>query len=141
MRKSMRETLKNSRLGKLRALVEKGEIKCKYCDEPAKYLSNNYYVCCSKTAKECPGYHNWLSEHMKEKYKNNPELVDEQRRIGKEVHNRPNVIESKSNTMIMLHHGDCEPCKEFQKNYKEGQAKRRGLPLRLSDRIIPEDEV
>ena len=41
--------------------------------------------------------------------------------------------------MLNLHRGDCEPCKSFQKHFKEAHKKRRGLSHKLKDRKENDD--
>ena len=106
-----------------RAKIANGTAVCKYCGGVAKFWRFKDTFCCVSKSTDCPGYHDWRSEKMKEVYKNKPEFLELQRKIGLEVHNRESVKEKKSNAMTLLHRGSCEPCKEFQKNYAEGRKK------------------
>jgi hypothetical protein len=116
---------KYSKQARLRKEVEAGIHDCKYCDRKARFLINGSNKCCQPKAKLCPGFHKWLSDRRKQLYKNRPELKEIQSNLMKEVHNRPEVIEKKREAMILLHNGECDTCKEFQKNYSKGRIKYR----------------
>lgn len=122
----MFERYKNCLSKKLQKLADSGLEKCKYCGNASKYYlwkisKDEYIFCCGKKARDCPNYNNWLSEQMKQKYIDNPGLVEKQRSVAYDVHNRPEVKRKKSEAMLILHNEDCGRCLEFQKRYKEGK--------------------
>lgn len=109
-----------TKLWKLEQKISHG-AQCKYCDSTANYLLTYDIYCCSEKARECPEFNNWLSNKMKQRYIEHPEYREFQRKNIKKINNRPEVIEKKQEKMLALHHGDCEPCKEFQSNYNKGR--------------------
>ena len=106
-----------------------GLFPCKYCGEPGLYyggyINKKHKFYCTPKGRDCPEFNNYLSKVHKEKFENNPDLLVKMSKKMKEVQNRPEVKEQKSNSMIQLHRGDCEPCKEFQENFTEAQKARR----------------
>jgi hypothetical protein len=126
----------NSKAQRMKRQLEREELKCVSCGETAKHLVGNYTPCCMPRKKQCPNFHEYLSNKFKQRYANNPEHVEKQRQIALDVNNRPEVIEKKREKMLMLHRGDCDECKEFQENYlkglREGQRRRRGPQYELN---------
>jgi hypothetical protein len=114
------------------AEFQKGNLKCFYCDETAKYMINGK-PCCQPKLKLCPEQHNYVSKILKEKYIKDPTLRERMSESLKIAQNKPEVVEKKRETMILLHRGDCDECKEFQKRYLSGQKKTRGVPKNISD--------
>jgi len=128
IRKKISETARNrdTKTSRMRKLIKDGKAKCKYCGEKANYLIHmNSKLCCSETAKGCPSYKKYFSDLRKKLYKNNPEYLEFQRNHVKKMGKDKKIQEKKQETMIRLHRGDCEPCKEFQKKYKESHEKRK----------------
>ena len=105
--------------------IKLGVFKCVYCGSVAVIKTNSGVFCCSKEARSCPEYSNYLSQIKKMNYDENPEMRATMSKAMLEAQNRPDVQEKKSQSMIHLHNDDCEPCREFQKNYKEAHKKRR----------------
>ena len=109
----------------LKYKIQLGIEKCHICNEKrAKYFDRDIAIC-EKKRKDCPGFHDYMSKIHKNRYKKQPELKEKMSELMKEVQNREEVKTKKSDTMTMLHRGDCEPCKEFQKNFKNAHKKRR----------------
>lgn len=109
--------------------VYKRKKRCFYCGAPADYLvSGGTKPCCTSRAFNCPGYKKWFGDKIKNKYKEYPERIEMQRKIGKEVHNRKSVIEKKRKSMIDLHENDSE----FIKNYNKGRVIYRNLVEKLA---------
>lgn len=123
-RKSSLNKYKDSPRGKVRRSIEDGTAKCVYCGDTAHFMIFENKPCCTETAYDCPNHSKARGESIKQKYAENPERCINMSRTMKEVQNRDDVKQKKSNTMIELHRGDCEPCIEFQNNYKEGIEKR-----------------
>jgi len=116
---------------KLKYRIQLGKEKCKYCGDTAHHLAGgggDYFPCCNEKTRKCPGYHDYISKIMKQKYIDHPELLDKMSESLKIAQNRPEVKEKKRESMLILHHGDCEPCKEFQTNFKQAHLNRRGKP-------------
>ena len=107
--------------------------KCFYCGEVATEFRDDGRHLCNPRARSCPGFHDALSALHKQRYIDHPEYLVKMSKTMKRVQNKPEVKEKKSNTMILLHHGDCEPCKEFQKNYSKSTDKRRGKKHKKKD--------
>lgn len=122
-RKKMKKVYRDSKWNKFKRKIERGEVKCKYCDETARFFISNA-GCCQPNAKKCPNYTKFVGDKMRKKWKD-PEYKKLMSKVLVEAQNRPEVKEAKSDAMIVLHNEDCEPCKSFQKNYREGYAKRR----------------
>jgi len=105
--------------------LRKGIYRCSYCGAVAVTKNINNMFCCKKLAYDCPEYSNFLSVIKKMNYEENPDLRIKMSKAMIEAQNRPDVQDKKSQSMIHLHNDDCEPCREFQKNYKEAHKKRR----------------
>ena len=105
--------------------LESGNAACYYCGETATVILTSSKFCCSLTAYKCQGYKDHASKVYKQKYIDQPELIENMSKIMKKVQNRPEVKRKKSETMIYLHRDDCEKCVEFQENYTTAQKKRR----------------
>ena len=104
--------------------LKEGKFNCIYCGEKGNHIIQGSWKtgkpCCKPKAKLCPTYSKVNSERMKQRYKDNPELIEKQRQIGLEVHNRPDVIRRKSESMSGEKHHNwkggiaCEPyCKQW----------------------------
>lgn len=113
---------KNSKVGKLRTQLNNGELKCKYCGEPAKYILGNK-TCCSPKASQCPSYNKWVGGRSRKRHREEPARRIKMVKAGIECQNRTAVKEKKSKTMKLLHRGDCDKCIEFQKSYEKGRIK------------------
>lgn len=100
---------------------------CAYCHNEAFYIVAGTKNCCVPRAYSCPGYTKWMGDKLRKKYKEHPERIETQKRVGKEVHNRPEVIEKKRKTMLNLHKND----KKFNENYNKGRKSYRNLVEKL----------
>jgi len=111
------------------------DLKCVICGEKAHFLApaNDIKLCCRPYIRECPKFTEYISEVNRHTYEIHPELIEKQREISKKIHNSERIKQSKSDTMFLLHHGDCDKCKEFQKNYNKGHRKRRKFDNELSN--------
>jgi hypothetical protein len=101
--------------------VSRGEEKCIYCGGVAKGIieSKLLPICQEKNQQSCPEYKKRagakISKSLKQAYKDRPEMIEAQRKIAFEVHNRPVVVLKKINTMKKLHK---DP--EFTNHYRNG---------------------
>jgi len=113
---------KNSVRGKMYEELEKGNIKCFVCGEPAKFVIyiKKYEYCCAESMKKCPGWKKMSHERKLKWYIDHPEMREWHRNNCKEINNRPEVIEAKSSAMIRLHNTD----KKFRKRYLKGYKNR-----------------
>ena len=123
-RKKAMERYYNSPTNILKREIRDGKHKCIYCGMVGNYLIASG-VCCEQKARSCPGYKVWLRKRMLKKYQDNPELIERMREISREVHNRPEVIEAKSEKMLHLHRDDCKECENFQGKFLRAHARRR----------------
>jgi hypothetical protein len=129
------ERHRNSRKQTLEREIAAGMHKCFVCGQPAKYLDPHKYIAlCSKKMRDCPEIKTYTRKQRLKMFEEHPELKEIYRQVAYDVHNREEVKEKKRETMLRLHHGDCEECKTFQTNFKEAHKKRRGIPLRKEDR-------
>lgn len=122
--------LNASPLKPLRESINKGEVKCHWCNDTAKYLVSKFNPCCSKTAYDCPGYSKFVSKLRKKQYENNPDLVIWQRENIKEFNNRPDVVKKKRDAMLKLHAND----DTFKENYAKGRVQFREMVSELSEK-------
>ena len=125
MRASTLKQNENSPFNTLRREIREGKHLCIYCGMTSNYLITRG-PCCADRARSCPGHSLWLRKRMIKKYEDQPELRERMREISREVHNRPDVIDKKSATMLHLHRDDCTKCKDFQSKFKKAHARRRG---------------
>jgi hypothetical protein len=114
---------KHPHINNLRKSIESGNQKCVICGKVAKYLTSSQKPCCEPKLPECPEYSKMVSKKMKQRYAENPKLIQQQREIGREVHNRRSVVKKKREKMKDLHHGKSKEAKKFQKNYQKGRKK------------------
>ena len=128
-RKTRLEQSIYSNLAVMNKVAASGMFKCRYCDRPGiyykGYIKNEHRFQCVELAPQCPGYHKYLSNIHKKKFEEKPDLKIQLKHTMKKVQNRPEVKSKKSETMTLLHNGDCEPCKEFQQKFHDGQKNRR----------------
>ena len=123
-----RAKFKTNRLMNL--LIQNNLVECYYCGKPATNYrgvndkNEHVFTCCQKLRVGCEAYKKIISEQQKKRYENPLEKF-KMKKIMLKVQNRDEVKEKKSETMLNLHHGDCEPCKQFQKNFKEAHKQRR----------------
>jgi len=99
--------------------LDEEDLLCDYgCGQTAHYkVGADDKPCCSQRAYDCKNYSKWFGSKIKRRYKEHPERIKMQRRIGKEVHNRKSVIEKKRKAMLNLHKSD----PKFAKNYEKGR--------------------
>ena len=110
-----------TKVGQLRTKLVNGDLECKYCGEPAKFLINNATPCCTNRTKECPEYKAWFSNMRRESYIDNPKYSINMSKAMKKCQNKPEVKLKKQRSMELLHRGTCEECTEFQENYTQGR--------------------
>jgi hypothetical protein len=135
MRIKSSEVFKDSPRQVLKRQIASGDMVCVICKErTAQFITASMHPCCESDARRCPGFHNHLSKIFKKSYADHPEYVEQQRQIGLEVQNRPEVAEAKATAMSILHHGECDKCLEYQENFKAAHLKRRGLAHKIVDR-------
>ncbi len=110
-----RRRMRSSQLLQLSDL-QMGTAKCKYCGEKANHFLATFN-CCSESARDCPSYHDFISQVMFDKYKNDPGLVDRMSKSSKIAQNKSKVKAAKRKAMKRLHRGNCDECVTFQTNY------------------------
>ena len=112
--------------------LDEEDLLCDYgCGQTAHYkVGADDKPCCSQRAYDCKNYSKWFGSKIKRRYKEHPERIKMQRRIGKEVHNRKSVIEKKRKAMLNLHKSD----PKFAKNYEKGRESFRILVKDLCER-------
>jgi len=93
---------------------------CEFCGGQAVVVFYNGRYCCAKNAFSCPVNRKKGIVNLLKAYRENPHLIEKQREIGFEVHNRPEVKKKKSEKMKQLHQ---DP--EFREKYMRGIRKRR----------------
>ena len=126
----MLERYKNSNIALLRQLAIQGKRKCTYCCKTARhYLGPNVKggerFCCKPIAYECPNYTKYVGDKIRERYRNDENLLNFQREHVAKMGKDPEIQEKKRESMLRLHRGDCEECKQFQQNFKEAHARRK----------------
>ena len=113
----------------MKQVAASGAFKCRFCDKPGiyykGYINNEHIFHCCKNVRDCEGFHKYLSNLHKQRFIDNPELKKKMSKLMKKVQNRPELIEKKSESMLNLHNGDCDSCKEYQYNFYKGQKNRR----------------
>ena len=125
IKEGIKDRYKDSKRNILINELRDGILRCKYCGNKANYIVNYYIGCCVEKSRSCPNFSKWWSEKLKQNYINNPERRETNSKAMKEVQNRPDVKEKKSEKMIILHHNDCCECKEFQSHYNNSVNKRK----------------
>lgn len=109
---------------RMERLVAEGNQKCYICGEKANYwigkVKKQHTFCCSDRSKKCPKFHEYMSERRREAIRNNPKYLKLLREIVKDMGKDKEIQDKKREAMLQLHNGDCDKCKDFQKNYKEG---------------------
>lgn len=109
----------NPERAKIKVEINNKRVKCFNCDELATstiVLDHKIVPCCSKKIKKCKNFKEYFHNVRLNVYKNFPELIEIQRRVGLEVQNREEVKKSKSDTMKDLYEND----KQFIINQKYG---------------------
>ena len=113
---------------KIKYRIQLRELPCKYCGEPAEYFigGSAEIGCCSRYARQCPAYHDYISKIMLKKYEDHPGLRDKMSRSSKIAQNRSSVKEAKSKAMKRLHNENCDECESFRRKYikKVGRPKK-----------------
>jgi len=126
MKQKLLDKYRNSKRGILMEQLNSGSGVCKYCGEPAKYISpGNHGLCCSVSAFKCPSYREYAGDIHRRRFNDDPSKREIMSKAMLEVHNREEVIEKKRTAMTILHNDECDKCKDFQKNYQEGRKKMR----------------
>jgi len=119
----------NSSHAKLYDQLNRKELQCYICGEPASYLVSDHRPCCCKKATECPQYGEYIGDKQREWYRQNPEYLEWQRSNIKEFSSRPETSQKKSEAMLKLHSED----EDFQWNYSQGREQFRKLVKKLSE--------
>ena len=123
--KIARENAKGSNAYLMRKLASKGKRRCKYCNEIARYWLRKNIFCCTENARNCPGYGKYIGDKKKIYYKENPEYLEFQRNHIHNLANNSEIQEKKREAMLILHHGDCDKCVEYQENFKTAHENRK----------------
>jgi len=109
----------------LRYRIQLGKEPCKYCGEPANFY-NGTLACCTAKSYDCPQYHKWVGDRFRQKYIDQPDLIERMSASLKISQNRPSVKAAKSKAMKHLHNDDCDKCEDFRRRYfrKVGRKKK-----------------
>lgn len=130
----VKDSKSNSHSALMRKLAKKGKRRCYICGEIATTWLGRYKgedrFCCEPKAKQCPYYHEYMSNIVIKRYEDNPEYLENMREHIKKISSDPAVAEKKREAMLLLHNGECEKCLQFQDNYKNRNTETSGRPKR-----------
>lgn len=123
--KKIRDSIKKSyekvvtKKSQMKKLAKKGKRRCKYCNQTAGYWLGGDNFCCSEKGRQCPNFYNWLSHNRKKYYAEHPEFLKKMQKIVKNMGKNEEIQNKKRETMLLLHNGECDKCKNFQKNFNK----------------------